>query len=267
MPSGTPAPTNFPPHTPRPFPLAAPPLQFSTPAPPHPSPTTPSYNVQVGNGNVMDLSVTKDAGFGLWLFNGLVNVNIGPDGRWNMAPSAAAGGYGIASESGPVTVQGMQDPAAPALGQEAASAAAARMQAAPQAAPGSDVMQMQVPQQMPLQKQLQVQQAQQMPQQMPLPQHMQMPQQAQMPQQMPVPQQMQQQMPQQMQIFQQMPLPQQMQQQVPLLMQSPQDDMTGAPAARKACEGGIVVRVEDNGMGGQRYTCKYRAGSRPAAAA
>jgi hypothetical protein len=73
------------------------------------------FDVQLGNGNIMDLSVTRSAGFGLWLLNGLVNINIGPDGRWNVATAAAANAAAASAASaaaaGAVTVQGLQDAA------------------------------------------------------------------------------------------------------------------------------------------------------------
>jgi len=82
------------------------------------------FDVQLGNGNIMDLSVSKGAGFGLWLFNGLVNINVGPDGRWSVVPSA--------SSSTAVTVQGIQDAAAvkATATSSAPSAAAAAAKAA-----------------------------------------------------------------------------------------------------------------------------------------
>jgi hypothetical protein len=73
------------------------------------------FDVQLGNGNIMDLSVTKSAGFGLWLLNGLVNINIGPDGRWNVVTNAATTAAAVTAAStaaaADVTVQGIQDAA------------------------------------------------------------------------------------------------------------------------------------------------------------
>jgi hypothetical protein len=56
------------------------------------------WNMQVGGGNIMDVSVTKDAGLGLWLLNGLANIQIGPDGRgWETGHIAAQGVPGQAA--------------------------------------------------------------------------------------------------------------------------------------------------------------------------
>lgn len=158
----------------------------------------------------MDLSVTKDSGFGLWLLNGLVNINIGPDGRWNMAAATSPSPpvFGVASAgqnpgSGPVTVQGVAE-RPPGGGQQqgqtgVAAASVDQQQQQQYAAPQYAAQQLQVQVQPP-----------------------------------------------QQQVAQQ-------QQQAPLL-----------PSGRRACEGGTVVRVIDNGNGGKKYTCKYSRGGTPA---
>jgi hypothetical protein len=49
------------------------------------------FNVQIGGGNILDASVTKDAGIGLWILDGLININIMPDGTWSFGTVAARG--------------------------------------------------------------------------------------------------------------------------------------------------------------------------------
>lgn len=88
------------------------------------------FDVQLGNGNIMDFSVTKGAGFGLWLLNGLVNINIGPDGRWNAVASASTSGGVVSAAATNSTVQGMQDAAAAAMTAASADPAAAAAAAA-----------------------------------------------------------------------------------------------------------------------------------------
>ncbi|WIA11689.1 hypothetical protein OEZ85_011786 [Tetradesmus obliquus] len=48
------------------------------------------WNLQLGGGNVLDVSLTRDAGLGLWALDGLLNVNIGPDNKDNSRAGVAA---------------------------------------------------------------------------------------------------------------------------------------------------------------------------------
>ncbi|KIY95457.1 hypothetical protein MNEG_12504 [Monoraphidium neglectum] len=217
------------------------------------------YNVQLGGGNIMDLSVNKGSGFGLWLLNGLVNINIGADGRWNVVPSAGAGGFGVKSAgagAGPVdpnqavTVQGMQEAVGPAAAMAQAQAQA-QAQGQGQGQPGLVDAAQEGAQMDPSQLQAQAayQQAPAAYQQQPLQAAAAYPPAYAAGAAYPPQQQQQQQLPPAADYgaaAAQLPLPQQQ------------------PGARRACEGGVVVRVEDDGAGGQKYVCKYKRGAGPA---
>jgi hypothetical protein len=62
------------------------------------------YNIQIGGGNLADISVTKDAGIGLWLLNGLINLNYMPGGGWSLGTMAAQGSMSEAVAAGNVTM-------------------------------------------------------------------------------------------------------------------------------------------------------------------
>jgi hypothetical protein len=62
------------------------------------------YNIQIGGGNLAHISVTKDAGIGLWLLNGLINLNYMPGGGWSMGTMAAQGSMSEAVAAGNVTM-------------------------------------------------------------------------------------------------------------------------------------------------------------------
>jgi hypothetical protein len=81
------------------------------------------WNLQLGGGNVLDASVTKDAGLGLWILDGLVNVQIGPDGT----PKGAATGFmrqAAAAVPSDMTSIVVDDTTATTLGQPTASSPA-----------------------------------------------------------------------------------------------------------------------------------------------
>lgn len=46
------------------------------------------WNLQLGGGNILDASVTRDAGLGLWILDGLVNIQIMPNGSWALGTVA-----------------------------------------------------------------------------------------------------------------------------------------------------------------------------------
>ncbi|WIA31912.1 hypothetical protein OEZ86_002772 [Tetradesmus obliquus] len=62
------------------------------------------YDIQIGGGNLADISVTKDAGIGLWLLNGLVNLNYMPGGGWSLGTMAAQGTFSEAVAAGNATL-------------------------------------------------------------------------------------------------------------------------------------------------------------------
>jgi hypothetical protein len=62
------------------------------------------YDIQLGGGNLADISVTKDAGIGLWLLNGLVNLNYMPGGGWSLGTVAAQGSISEAVAAGTATL-------------------------------------------------------------------------------------------------------------------------------------------------------------------
>uniref|UniRef100_A0A383VGU5 Uncharacterized protein n=1 Tax=Tetradesmus obliquus TaxID=3088 RepID=A0A383VGU5_TETOB len=62
------------------------------------------YDIQIGGGNLADISVTKDAGIGLWLLNGLVNLNYMPVGGWSLGTMAAQGTISEAVAAGNATL-------------------------------------------------------------------------------------------------------------------------------------------------------------------
>jgi hypothetical protein len=62
------------------------------------------YDIQIGGGNLADISVTKDAGIGLWLLNGLVNLNYMPGGGWSLGTVAAQGTISEAVAAGNATL-------------------------------------------------------------------------------------------------------------------------------------------------------------------
>jgi hypothetical protein len=62
------------------------------------------YNIQLGGGNLADISVTKDAGIGLWLLNGLINLNYMPGGGWSLGTMAAQGSMSEAVAAGNTTM-------------------------------------------------------------------------------------------------------------------------------------------------------------------
>lgn len=88
------------------------------------------WNLQLGGGNILDVSVTKDAGLGLWLLNGLANIQIGPDGRgWETGHIAAQNVPGqataaAASQSPPEQVTSVVVDETAAGGDESKTAAA-----------------------------------------------------------------------------------------------------------------------------------------------
>jgi hypothetical protein len=65
------------------------------------------YNVQLGGGSLMDLSVTRDAGLGLWILDGLININLGPNSAsWVAEPIVAAGNMNAQVVAAPISANG-----------------------------------------------------------------------------------------------------------------------------------------------------------------
>jgi hypothetical protein len=65
------------------------------------------YNVQLGGGSLMDLSVTRDAGLGLWILDGLININLGPNSAsWIAEPIVAAGNMNAQVVAAPISATG-----------------------------------------------------------------------------------------------------------------------------------------------------------------
>eukprot|EP00878_Enallax_costatus_P005061 GHUV01005321.1.p1 GENE.GHUV01005321.1~~GHUV01005321.1.p1 ORF type:complete len:427 (+),score=144.24 GHUV01005321.1:504-1784(+) len=62
------------------------------------------YTIQLGGGNLLDLSVTKDAGLGIWFVNGLLNLNIDANGMWRLTTAASPGTIAETVASSPTAV-------------------------------------------------------------------------------------------------------------------------------------------------------------------
>jgi hypothetical protein len=59
------------------------------------------WDFQIGGGSIADVSLTRDAGLGIWLLDGLVNINLGPNSNsWYAEPIVAASNFAATIATG-----------------------------------------------------------------------------------------------------------------------------------------------------------------------